>query len=79
MDPITWIYIIIMVLSIVISIALAPKPKNAKPPALADFDVPTAEDGREVVDFGGTVWIDDPNVLWYGDLSTTPIKVSSGK
>ncbi len=27
----------------------------------------------------GTNWIDDPNVLFYGDLRTTPIKVKGGK
>jgi hypothetical protein len=79
-DPVTWVYIIVMVIALILSVALAPKPKNAKPPALSDFDVPTVEDGREVMDFGGTVWIDDPNITWYGDLKVyPPIQTSSGK
>jgi hypothetical protein len=41
--------------------------------------VPTAEDGRECSMVFGTNWIDDPNVLFYGDLRTTPIKVKGGK
>lgn len=76
---IEWIYLIIMIIMIILAVALAPKPKSSKPPSLQDFDVPTAEDGREVIDVMGTVWIDDPNVIWYGDLSTQPIKASGGK
>lgn len=80
MDPITWVYLIIMVIALILAVALAPKPKNAKPPSLADFDVPTAEDGREVTDFGGTIWIADPNITWYGDLKVyPPIQTSGGK
>lgn len=79
MDPITWVYIIIMVVSLILSFAARPKLQHAKPPALADFDVPTAVEGREVCMVFGTVWIDDPNVLWFGDLRYTPIKASGGK
>ncbi|AGG89938.1 hypothetical protein [Rhodanobacter denitrificans] len=80
MDPITWVYIIVLVVSLVVAVAMAPKPKSAKPPALSDFSVPTVEDGREIVDFGGTVWIDDPNITWYGDLKVyPPIKATGGK
>lgn len=79
MDPATWFYIIMLVVSLVVSVAMRPKPQNAKPPALVDFSVPTAEEGREIMKIFGTVWIDDPNVLWYGDLRTKPIKAKGGK
>jgi hypothetical protein len=74
-----WIYIIELIVAIIAVVALTPKPQNAAPASLQDFDVPTAEDGREVIDICGTVWIDDPNVIWYGDLSTFPIRADSGK
>jgi hypothetical protein len=74
MDPITWIYIIILIISLAASYAMRPKPQNAKPPSLADFSVPTAEEGRDIQVIFGECWIDDPNVLWYGDLRTAPIK-----
>ncbi|MCD9097036.1 hypothetical protein [Luteimonas fraxinea] len=79
MDPYTWVYIIVMLLSIAISLAMMPKPQNAKPPALADFDAPVSEDGRDVAWLHGECWMKDPNVLWWGRLRTTPIRTKSGK
>lgn len=73
-----WVYIIVMVVALIAAVALMPHPKNA-PASDADLQVPTVEDGREVMDVAGTVWIDDPNVIWYGDLSTQPIHADGGK
>ena len=42
-----WVYVFVLILSIAISIAMRPKPQSTKPPSLADFSVPTAEEGRE--------------------------------
>lgn len=69
----------LLVASYFISAALAPKPPVPKPAALNDFDVPTAEQGRPVPVVFGTVTLTGPNVLWYGDLRTTPIKEKGGK
>ena len=79
MDPGTWYYIIVLVISLIIGIAMAPKPQNAKPPAVTDFSVPTAEEGRDIQVLFGENWITDPNVLYYGKLRTTPIKADGGK
>lgn len=76
MDPFT--ALAILVISAIISSALAPKPPQAKPPALGDFDVPTAEEGRPIPVIFGEVWCDGPNVLWYGDLRTEPIVKKGG-
>jgi len=70
--------IVVLVVALVAAIALMPHPKDAQV-SDADLQVPTVEDGREVMDIGGTVWIDDPNVIWYGDLSTQPIHADGGK
>ncbi len=61
------------------SAALAPKPPQPKPAALADFDVPVAEEGRPIPVVFGTVTLTGPNVLWYGDLRSTPITSKGGK
>jgi len=71
--------LVLLVASYFISAALAPKPPVPKPAALNDFDVPTAEQGRPVPVVFGTVLLTGPNVLWYGDLRTTPIKEKGGK
>ena len=69
----------IMIVSALLSYALAPKPKPPKPASITDFDIPTAEEGREIPVVFGTVWITGPNVLWYGDLRSEPIKKKGGK
>ena len=72
-------YLIVLVVSSLVSYALAPKPPVPKPASLEDFDIPVAELGRPVPVVFGTVTITGPNVLWYGDLKTKPIKSKGGK
>ncbi len=74
-----WIQVILLVVSYFVSAALAPKPPQPKAAALEDFDIPVAEQGRPIPVVFGTMLITGPNVLWYGDLRTTPIKSSGGK
>jgi len=74
-----WFYLAILVVSVVLSVALAPKPPKPRPPELGDVEAPTAEEGKAIPVVFGTVWITGANVIWYGDLRTTPIKKSGGK
>ncbi len=74
-----WVYVAILVASLVLSYALAPKPPQPKAPEISDVDAPTAEEGKAIPVVFGTVWVTGPNVIWYGDLRTTPIKKSGGK
>jgi hypothetical protein len=69
-----WWFIVIFVVTIVSAIMLAPKPpKDRGPATLADFDIPTAEDGRPMPIIFGTVLFKSPNNIWYGDLATHKI------
>lgn len=77
MDPLTAIYI--LVAAFVISYALAPKPPAPKPPELSDLQAPTAEEGKPIPVVFGDTWIKGSNVVWYGDLRTTPIVKKAGK
>lgn len=77
MDPYTAIYLLIA--AALISYALAPKPAIPKPASLEDFDVPTAEQGREIAVAFGTVTITGPNCIWYGNLGTEAIVKETGK
>jgi hypothetical protein len=53
---------------------LTSRPKAAKPAALEDFSVPTADEGREIPVVFGEVWLKSPNVVWYGDLRVEDIR-----
>lgn len=74
-----WWNIAMLVISSAISYALRPKPVAPKPASLSDFDAPTVDANRPIPIVFGTVWLRGPNVVWYGDLRTTPIKTKSGK
>jgi len=74
-----WPQIIIMIVALIVAVALAPKAPTPKPASLEDFDVPVAEEGRPIPVVFGTVTITGANVLWYGDLRSTPIKSKGGK
>lgn len=69
--------IIIFIVAIALSIALAPKPPRPKAATISDFDLPTAEEGRAVPVIFGEVDVTGPNVLWYGALGTDPIRKHS--
>lgn len=77
-----WITLLIQIALFVAVELLRPKPEieNAKPSGLGDFRFPTATEGRVVPIFWGTVRMDGPNVVWYGDLRQEAIteKVKTG-
>lgn len=60
---------VILVLSVVLSELLRPKPRveDTRPSGIDDFKVPTATEGRVVPLIWGRVRIDGSNVVWYGD------------
>lgn len=74
-----WVQLAILVVSTILSMVLAPKPKSPKPVALSDFDVPTAEEGRPMPVVFGSVTVKGSNVVWYGDLGTKAIYKKGGK
>jgi len=69
-----WVQLALLVLSAVVTAMLTPKPPVPKAAALADFQVPTAEQDRAIPVIFGKVRVTGPNVVWYGDLSTVAIK-----
>ena len=73
-------WIVAYIALIAISYALMPKPKsNIKPAGIDEFQVPTAQAGREVPVLFGTRELKGPNVVWYGHLRSVAIKKKSGK
>jgi hypothetical protein len=74
--------LVLFTIFFVLSQFLKPKPKieNARPAGLGDFKFPTATEGRPVSLIWGTVKVEGPNVVWYGDLRQQPIteKIKTG-
>ena len=73
-----WWYIAVFVVALLVAYNI-PKPQAQKPAGLGDIQVPTASESREIPVLFGTREISGPNVVWYGDLSTTAIKKKGGK
>jgi hypothetical protein len=71
--------IAVLIVAAILSYALKPKPQTTPPDTLSDVSVPTIEIGKPVAVAFGTVWVDDSNVLYFGDLSSQPIHASGGK
>jgi hypothetical protein len=74
-----WGYIAVLVISIVASIALRPKPETRPPAQLEDIEVPTSEEGGEIPVLFGTRDIKSTNCAWWGHFKTKAIKSKGGK
>jgi hypothetical protein len=75
-----YVQLAIMIIAAVLAYALRPKPQAPAPASLYDVNLPTIEIGKPVSVVFGEVWIDDSNILWYGDLQNYPIfSQGSGK
>ena len=71
-----WGVIIAFVVSMVVSYAVSSRASSSygDPAGLGDFDVPTAEIGREIPVLFGTRDISGANVVWYGDLLVEKVR-----
>ena len=74
-----WFELIVFALALVVSYTMTPKPQHKPPAGLGEFNVPTAEVGREIPVLFGTRILSAPNVVWYGDLRAVAIKKKGGK
>lgn len=65
---------LLAIISFAAQLIFGPKPQNAKPKSLEDFNAPTAEEGRSIPVFFGTNDDQSPNSTWHGDLKRSAIK-----
>lgn len=72
-------FIYLMIASVVISVALAPKAQNPTPTAFEDIDFPQADEGTACIVIWGDRYIPDWMVLSVGDYRTDPIEASGAK
>ncbi|EGG78658.1 hypothetical protein SXCC_00639 [Gluconacetobacter sp. SXCC-1] len=70
--------IVSLVVSTVLQIVLAPKPINAAPATMKDFDYPQIEEGTAQPILFGDMWSTGWFVTWYGNMRTSAIKSSGG-
>lgn len=77
-DPISiLVQIAIMIVVQVVAYVLMPKPKGPKPEAVQQLENPTAEAGKPVPVPFGTVWLQEVNILWYGDKGSKTYMVKA--
>lgn len=69
--------LLVMLVMLIVSYALMPRPKMAKPEAMKDMENPTAEAGRPVPVIFGTITVAGVNVLWFGDKQRVERKVKA--
>lgn len=68
--------LIILIISLILSYALRPKPQNAQ---VQPGTQPTTKDGRALRRAFGTNWIDDSSMVGWVNGPPEPIKSSGGK
>ena len=71
--------IYLMIASLVITAALAPKIQPQAPTAFEDIDFPQADEGTPQAVFFGDCWTEDWVVLTVGNYRTVPIPGGAGK
>lgn len=74
-----WFYAAVFIVALVVSYSMQPKPETRPPLGINELNIPTAEIGREIPVLFGTDEVVSPNVCWYGDLRTVPVKKKGGK
>jgi hypothetical protein len=75
-----WQQLIAWIVTAVISALLAPRPKvqDAQPGQIGEKDIPMASQDAPIPVVFGTRVLSQPNVVWWGDVSVTPIRRSGG-
>lgn len=76
MDPFSWVMLIVALASAVYSVCATASVKATSNDAstLEDFDMPTADDGKQMPVIFGTVTLKSSNIVWYGDLDYKKIE-----
>lgn len=71
--------IVLLIVSTIISAAIAPKAQNRRPEAFEEIDFPQADEGTPQCVIFGDCWSGDWMVLAVGNYRTQDIRASGGK
>ncbi|HGE7051778.1 TPA: hypothetical protein ACGCAJ_004771 [Serratia marcescens] len=74
-----WWALAMLVASVLINAALAPKPAQPKAGTLEDFDIPQVKEGTPQSVIFGEVWTSDWQVLGFGNFRTQAVKAKQAK
>ena len=72
-----WVTLLFAIALQVVAYLLAPKPKRDKGPEVEDLKDPTTDAGRPRPVPFGTIKIQSPNVMWFGDKRRHTFKISA--
>lgn len=75
-----WNFLIMWIVTTVLSALLAPRPKvqDAQPGQVGDKDIPMASADAPIPVLFGTRVLSQPNVVWWGDVQVIAIRKSGG-
>lgn len=73
-----WGLLALAFISFVALVLLRPKPPDP-PAADNEANAPKVEEGDVLGRLYGTIWINDPQVHWFGDKRADPIRKKGGK
>lgn len=68
-------FIVLFIAAFVIAYSASPKPTTT---TLGTITAPTAEAGRPIPVLFGTRWVNQSNVVWYGDIDTVSTQSIGG-
>lgn len=59
----------------VVAYVLMPRAKsNVQTPTAGEVSMTTSDEGLEIPVIFGRVWLEGSNVVWYGDVTNSPIR-----
>ncbi len=73
-----YVAIVLIIASFIIQALSTKKAAQPKPAAITDFQFPQSAEGQPQAVIFGDAWINDYQVLWFGNFRTSKIKQKSG-
>lgn len=73
------VYYVVVIAMAVYSFVASNKQNQPNALTLDEVKPPVAEEGKSIPVLFGTRDLHGANVVWYGDLRTTPVQTDSGK
>ena len=72
------IYAVVLIAAVAFALSAASK-TGAQNVEEQEFEAPTSGEGKNQPVLFGTKYIKAPNVVWYGDITTSAVKKKGGK